>query len=286
MAVAGRSALAIFGGPVSLGITAASILALGVNVDKTADRIESADAALDQSSTALETYRAATERAAREQDGLGQSVSEATRKMLAQSRAGMQESVRELTETRDELVADMAGGIVPQSSELDNTILSLTWAIQGRQRQAGVDNQYLDETYRLLLKYRDGAASIQEVVDAYGRVLAVGGEVSSMLDRLDQARQDGDGIADSEQAILSYANSVGIFTDELAALQGLQPGTQAWDSAFAALAAAMRDAQRASGVLVAKTDKDFLTLATSAADTERQLQVLQAALEGNWDLVQ
>ncbi|MAC81490.1 MAG: phage tail tape measure protein [Rhodobacteraceae bacterium] len=286
MAVAGRSALAIFGGPVSLGITAASILALGVDVDKTADRIESAEAAMDQSSQSLETYRAATERAAKEQDGLGQSISEATRKMLAQSRAGMQDSIRELTQKRDELVGDLAGGILPRSSELDNTILSLTQAIQGRQRSPGIDNRYLDETFQVLQKYRDGAASIQEVVEAYDRVLSVGDEVSSMLDRLDRARQEGKGIAGSEQAILSYAKSVGIFGEELGALEGLDPGTSAWNTAFDGLAAAMREAQRAAAVLVDKTDKDFLGLANAASDTEKQIQILQAALEGNWDLVQ
>ena len=278
-AVALRALSGALGGPLGIALTAAQVAALFVNLDASADRIESAEAAARRGAEALDRYRDATRRAAEEQAEFGGQVSKATAELVKQSRLELQDSLRALTEARTDLLRDLDGTGAFNVPELENTLDNVARRLEAIRRKGG-DNRYLAETVELLREAADGEGALEPVGAAYERFLGVGEEARDLAAAFNEVLMGDGDPRPAADAVLAYAENVEQLADEMKALEGLEPYSAEWFGVVRDIARAMEEGADASRILRKAAAGDFLDLARAAVETGQDIEKVEAALRG------
>ncbi|MSU89851.1 hypothetical protein GE300_09520 [Rhodobacteraceae bacterium 2CG4] len=117
------------------------------------------------------------------------------------------------------------------------------------------------------------------------RLQAIGGagdEVFRAVEQLQAATADPVGLSleDARERLTTIAEAIGLFGEELAAIDAAEPGEQA-AAAYAQLADRMADAAKAGDVLRSKQFAALSDIVNKAGSAEEKVQLMQAALEAN-----
>lgn len=227
LGVAARVLTGVLGGPISLVITAASLLALFTDIDKTADAIDRAEVAAKAAARALDEYQAASKRAAEEQKALGGEVSAATQAMLNQSRADLEQAKADLDRTYAAARGAMSGNIL-DGDGIDDFVRSL-WKYR---RKADVPehlqpledlfrNEHLASLAEAGEAFEAGEMSARAFVAEMDKLRAVGQNLEPVRDRLMEIRESGDALVGNGMVdeLAAAARQAGLFSDEIAALE-------------------------------------------------------------------
>ncbi|WP_299558727.1 phage tail tape measure protein [uncultured Sulfitobacter sp.] len=191
------------GGPLGLAVTAASILSLGLDIDKTSDALDDAGTASDNATDALAEYEAATRRAKEEQKKFKGEVSDATEELVKQGRAASQIALSDLKKN--------LAGLRPQLlKDLGQQEFIL--------RKASQVSSAFPELADFLQEVREGRKSVAELEKELRRLGGVGPEVSELIDRF----QTFENIDAATADLVKYADAIGGFEDELRAIKSAE----------------------------------------------------------------
>lgn len=275
-----KAVMGILGGPVGILITALTLLPM--LVETTGEKIDAAKAAAENGETALAAYADASKRAADEQDRLAGKVTAATQQMVNQTRAGLQRALEEAIAARDELVDSLDDGTFLNGKL---TILSQQMGGLG---QTGYGNEFLAEMSKAFGDLASGARTdLDAVVERLQAVQGAGEELNAVADQFDMAKLDPINIdlGEASKKLVDLAKQVGLFGDELAAIDAARSPEQA-AAAYEALEKKMREAAEAGGFLRSTVDPATDELLTTTVKAKDEVERLQGALVATGDELQ
>jgi len=293
LGIGARILTGVLGGPLSLALTAASLLAFGLDTDKAADALDRADVAASRAAEALDAYQEATRRAAEEQKSLGGEISEATQKMLDQSRAALEQARADLERTYLEARSAMSGslldgdGIDDFSRKFDMFRDADPGSHPGL--MGGLRNNAINEYMRDLLDLADaveaGSMGFTEFMAEVDALRAVGSNLEPVRDQLIEILEGGEGLIGSGAVgeLVAMAREAGIFADEIAAIERASTESEA-ARAIDNLARAITEALEAGKLLRSEGLSGFREKAQELAEVEGQLQAIEDRLTENRDL--
>ncbi|MBB3995310.1 TP901 family phage tail tape measure protein [Sulfitobacter undariae] len=270
MGVAMKVLTGTMGGPFGLAITAASILALGLDLDKTSDAMDAADTATQNAITALDKYREATKQAKEEQKELGGAVSAATEKILEQSRADLQIALANARSKMGEAMDGLQGAGLMNVNKFNKADVNLTY-----------NKRPNPEAFRiseLIRSVRDGKSTISELSVSMQRLVNVGDEVEVAFAEIKK------GTEGAGDAVVAYAKEIGGFEKEIANLKSAR-GSAETREAYRQLEIALSDAADAGERLRSGTLQTFYEWIKSAADTQKAVADIEADLSIVGDLL-
>ncbi len=224
LGMAGRLLMGTLGGPLSLALTAASLISLGIDTDTAADAIGRAETSAQKAADALLAYQDASKRAADEQANLGGKVSEATQQMLTQSRAALVQAVadigRELQDAQKAMGDSLLDGDGFDDFAARYRMLFRTNLQTGKPDPGMPTNRYLTQLARMAEQAGDLEISAGEFATAFERVQAVGPAIEQASTAMADLLGSGSPIGGSEtlSAVTELAERTGLFGEELAAL--------------------------------------------------------------------
>ena len=276
----------MLGGPLSLALTAASIVAFGIDTDSAADAVDRADVAARKAADALDAYQAASKRAAEEQRSLGGEVSAATQQMLSQTRAGL---VQALSDAERELKAarsSMTGAFFDRDGFDD--FAGRYRALFDTNLQIGApmpSNRFLTDLAKMAEQAGRLEISASTFMDSFSQVQAIGPAFADLAEQLAAILASGEGLAENDalEALRGMAEEAGIFRDELAAIDRAG-GEVDLRAAYADLKAAIEEATVAGTQLRAETNEGFRENVTALADVEARVTTLRDAEQEALDL--
>lgn len=247
LGLAGRLLMGTLGGPLSLALTAASLVSLGIDTDTAADAIGRAETSAQKAADALLAYQDASKRAADEQANLGGKVSEATQQMLTQSRAALVQAVADIGRELEQAQRAMGDSLL-DSDGFDDFAARYRVALGGGLQTGNIgggapSNRYLAELAKMAEQAGKMEISASKFAAAFERVQAVGPGLEEVSAAMAELLGSGGSIGGSEtlSAITELAERTGLFGDELAALS--EAGSEAdLRRAFEALMRAMNEA--------------------------------------------
>jgi TP901 family phage tail tape measure protein len=287
---AGRVLTRVLGGPLSLAITAASLLSLGLDADSAADAIDRSDRAADDAADALRSYADATRSAADEQDRLDGKVSASTSEMVRQGRVAMQMALEEINRSQGDLMSSVRGDAFKMESRIFG-IARAAWvqrgsegiepvfdAIEQRVKDLG---PVFEEVFEALGDAREGGRSFKEIAALLNGVAGAGQEVTEAIGLLDDAvRQvEGADMAVAREGMVALAREIGVFDDQLEAIDRASSEFELLQ-AFEDLRTAMNNAVLVGGKLRETGEDGLLSLITQLAEGEKEGDRLRRALEG------
>ncbi|MGR3825239.1 MAG: phage tail tape measure protein [Salipiger marinus] len=289
LGLAARALTGVLGGPLSLALTAASIVAFGIDTDSAADAVDRADVAARKAADALDAYQAASKRAAEEQRSLGGEVSAATQQMLSQTRAGL---VQALSDAERELKAarsSMTGAFFDHDGFDDFAgryrALFKTNLQTGAPMPGMPSNRFLTDLAKMAEQAGRLEISASTFMDSFSQVQAIGPAFAELAEQLAGILASGEGLAENDalEALRGMAEEAGIFRDELAAID--RAGGEAdLRAAYADLKAAIEEATVAGTQLRAETNEGFRENVTALADVEARVTTLRDAEQEALDL--
>ncbi len=300
LGVAGRVLTSVLGGPVGLALTAASIAALAIDADSASDAIDAAEVASRRATTALDAYREAAGKAAKEQGKLGEKVSESTAKMVAQSRLQLQVALKAQRDTFQALSRNLSGDGLFDGDDISRSIRKLSKAAfdefykngsNGSQPLFNPDTQTFEnlgagfqEIVEALKAFEDGTISVSNLYEKMAKVGGVGEEVQSVVVALDNAlvSVNENDLSVAREAMKEMAESLGVFDQELAAVNAA--GSE-FDLlvAFDKLRTSMLSAAAAGKELHSETYESLFGLLEQASVSEDKIQELETALAATWE---
>lgn len=271
--VAARVATAALGGPAGLIITAGALAALAIDLDATEDRIDDASTAAGKGATALDRYRDATKQAANEQERLGDKTSEATKQILAQSRAEMQEALRELQAAQKEVLDDLDGVGFTNRNNFDLALSRL----EGASR---LKNPLLEDLIDQIQTAKKEGTGLTEIGKKLEWLAGIGGEAKGFADGFHDALHGSvDELNDASDAMVRYAETVGGFDEYLNRISAAESG-EAKLREVKALAEALRDAHEAGRATSHDQVQLFKALVDSSLNAGEKIDLLKSALSG------
>ncbi|ETX26849.1 phage tail tape measure protein [Roseivivax isoporae] len=291
LGAAARVLTRTLGGPLSLAMTAASVAALAIDFDSTSDAVERADSAAMEAVRALDAFRDASRRAADEQARLGETVSDATRSMLEQSRAQLEQALSDVERTyeaaRDSFGRGNLRGLQRQ--------LSVEGSLPGRARSEleamlfprDAANGFMQRLESMAQSVRDGRNDVGDLAAEFERLQAAGSVLEGVRDRILDILDSGDRLRDNP-ALAGFreaAREAGLFEDELAAIAEAASEQQLAD-AYLELVRALTEATEAGKLLRAEGLSGFRENLDSLVETEDRLDEIRDALQGNLDLAE
>lgn len=275
-----KGVMSLLGGPIGILITALTLLPL--LIQSTSDKLEEAKTAVDNGEAALDAYADATKRAADEQDRLKGKVTAATQEIVNQTRAGLQRALEDAIAARDKLAATLSDGMI-----FNGTLTQLSQSIGGFHGE-GYGNEYLKSLGKDFADLASGARTdLDTVIAKMHAIEGAGVELVKVTDQLDLAKLDPSKIdlAGARKNVVDLAKQVGIFGDELAALDAAstpEEASKAWDALEAAMRAAAEAGQQVRAVVDPSTEK----LLTGADAAQKEVDRLSAALSATGDELQ
>ena len=274
-----RSTLAFFGGPLGLALTAFTTLPLliGSTDNKMADLREASDRAMQ----AMNQFAEASKKAGEEQEGLGGKVTKATQAILAQSRVKLQDELKELNEQRSALLDDIQGVGIFNRSDIAGPVDYLRGELKRLYTQYGGENTFLSDVIEGLNDLQAGTANLQQLSKAMNEVRAVGEEGFQKYLRFTAAFGTDD-IEAAQQDLLSYAEAVGIFQDQIRSIEDAKTPDDL-RFAFETLAQQIYDAAVASREFGHETVKGLAESVRHMALLELKTDLLEALLANNND---
>ncbi|MEP0155251.1 phage tail tape measure protein [Pseudophaeobacter sp.] len=299
LGVAARAITGMMGGPLGLAVTAASMIALGADIDSAADALEGADRASDDAASALQAYAEASQQAGRDQETLSGKVSATTAQMVRQGRVAVQ-SALEANEAAQRALLDSANGqgllngdhIGRMAADVIQ-MAQAEWMIQGRngpRPEFNVDTgefenlgPVFDDLLASIKALKDGSQPFSEIAETLKGVAGAGSEVNAIVELMDDALNgavevDLDSVRDQMKGI---AEQIGIFDDELKGIAAAE-SEQQLQAAYATLRKSMLDAAAAGQRLRETGDDGLLSLVTALGEGEKRGEDLRSALDGTW----
>ncbi|MBU2961964.1 phage tail tape measure protein [Citreicella sp. C3M06] len=219
LGVAARVLTGIMGGPLSLAITAASLVAFGIDTDVAADAVGRADTAATKAADALDAYQEASKRAAEEQKGLGGAVSEATQAMLTQSRAALAQSIEDAERELRRAQKSMSGAFFDGDGFDDFAaryrILFRTNLQTGLPE--GPRNRFLTDLAEMADQASRMEVSGQEFWAAFTKVQGVGSGVEEIRNGLEEILAATGELSDSDalKGVRDVAAATGLFAEQI-----------------------------------------------------------------------
>jgi TP901 family phage tail tape measure protein len=287
--LAARALTGVLGGPLSLALTAASIVAFGIDTDSAADAVDRADAAARKAADALDAYQEASRRAAEEQRSLGGEVSAATQQMLSQTRAGL---VQALSDAERELKAarsSMTGAFFDRDGFDDFAgryrALFRTNLQTGAPMPGMPSNRFLTDLAKMAEQAGRLEISASTFMESFSQVQAIGPAFADLAEQLAGILASGEGLAENDalEALRGMAEEAGIFRDELAAID--RAGGEAdLRAAYADLKTAIEEATVAGTQLRAETNEGFRENVTTLAEVEGRVAALRDTEQQTLDL--
>ncbi|WP_161631107.1 glycoside hydrolase family 104 protein [Leisingera caerulea] len=303
LGVAARAITGLMGGPLSLAVTAASIAALGLDIDTAADALKGADSASSDAAEALRQYAEASRQAAEDQDALSGKVTATTAEMVRQGRVAVQTALEASQKAQLELLGVAQGEGLFNGDHITGAIDEIFEAAMENWVRSGAlgDSPDLDvitggfvnvgpvfgDVLEALGDLRDGSRPISEIAETLNAVAGAGQEVTSIIGLFDDALEgvvdvDLDSVRDRMRAI---AGDIGLFGEELAAIGEAQTEDEI-RRAYDQLRTAMLSAA-AAGKRLRETGEDgLLGLVEALAKGEIEIENLKSALEGTWSVAQ
>ncbi|MAU43755.1 MAG: phage tail tape measure protein [Yangia sp.] len=294
LGIGARILTGVLGGPLSLALTAASLLAFGLDTDKASDALDRADVAASRAAEALDAYQEATRRAAEEQKSLGGEISEATQKMLDQSRAALEQARADLERTYLEARGAMTGSLLDGDGIDDlRARLGAASSLRGSARSdleallwpEDAQNDFLAGLYEMAQAVEDGRIGFTEFMAEIDALRAVGRSLEPVRDQLIEILEGGEGLIGSGAVgeLVAMARVAGIFADEIAAIERASTESEA-ATAIDNLARAITEALEAGKLLRSEGLSGFREKAQDLAEVEGQLQAIEDRLTENLDL--
>lgn len=293
---------------VSLPFTALSLAAAGLPFlfDSSSEKLSNLRVTSRTAAASLRDYAEASKKAAQEQDGLEGKVSSATQALLQQTRAKLQEDLAAARRARDAVLADVRG----RSGLVDFSKIIGTRADFAREAFADVlataDKRLIDEfreaggvaapeslgpvfgdLVAMLNELQAGNDTVlPELVSAFERVAGAGDEVSRAAA---QAREQFAGLGRidpaTEEELLRLANLLGGLDAQIASVA--EAGSdEARATALAELATHLDRMARAGAILRGDDGSVLRELLKEADAYEKEMQNLNAALDGTVDLTE
>lgn len=295
-----RGALGFMGGPIVGGLALLGGAAYFVyqNMDDAASEIERMNTAMDAGVTALQQYNEHVQMAKQEQEDLGGAINLTTENLLRQSRAQLQDALRELQAAMQDIQDDLEGN---GALDMDNMHAAIT-NLRGPGFNLGADyynNAELENVGKLLEAIQDGSGEIQPFVDAVRRLQGVGPEVTRALEDLktamdalpenpaDEPSQQASLWLDQAQAQLTnIAELIGGFDEEVASVANAD-GVTARVEALQALSQALQTAQDAAGFISSDSwITDTVDLLEKLNEARQQEALMLEALGANAETLQ
>lgn len=302
-ALAGMRALLGFaGGPIVGGLALLAGAAFWVyqNTDTAADKIERLHTVMNNGVDALESYNALVQAAADEQEELGGVINLTTEAMLRQSRAQLQDALRELQSGIRDMENEINGTTL-NPFNMDNVRAALA-ELAGPGFNMGVvayGNAELENLYNLLKAVEDGTGTIDDFVAAVNRVRGVGPEVTRAADDLaialealpedlaeEPSAQAQRWLTQAEEQLTNIATLIGGFEEQVnavAAADALPEKVEALQALQAALETAQQAGSFVSGSSWVKDTADLLNALQQAREQEA---LMLEALGANADVLQ
>ena len=303
LGVAARAITGLMGGPLSLAVTAASIAALGLDIDTAADALEGADSASSDAAEALRQYAEASRQAAEDQDTLSGKVTATTAEMIRQGRVAVQTALEASQRAQQELLGVAQGDGLLNGDHIGRMLADTFRVAQAefvRQRRSGAAPEFnvdaqrfenlgpvFDEMFAALTGLEDGSKTFSEVWETLQGIAGAGQEVTSIIGLFDDALEgvvdvDLDSVRDRMRAI---AGDIGLFGEELAAIGEAQTEDEI-RRAYDQLRTAMLNAAAAGKRLRDTGEDGLLGLVEALAKGEIEIGKLKSALEGTWSVAQ
>jgi|GEM_PF-3356487 len=276
--VAARALTGIMGGPLSLAITAGSLIAFGIDTDVAADAVERAETAATRAASALDAYQEASRRAAEEQKSLGGQVSETTQNMLTQSKAALiqalDEAKRELREAQQSMTGSLfdANGFDDFTAQVDTMFrTNIRTGVP-----MGPQNRFMTELADMAEQAGALEISVSDFMEAFERVQSVGPGFEDLRDRLSEILEAAEGLANTDalRSIRDVAETAGIFGDEISAIDQASSEFEV-QRAYAALLTAIDEAIVAGRLLRSEQIEGFRENARGLADAEEMVRQLE-----------
>ncbi|GGG77527.1 hypothetical protein GCM10011415_28040 [Salipiger pallidus] len=291
LGAAARVLTGVLGGPLSLAITAASLIAFGLDTDKAADAIDRADAAAKAAASALDEYQAASKRAADEQKELGGQVSAATEAMLVQTRANL---VQALEDAQRELKAaqDSMSGAFWDGDGFDDFAARYRMLFRTNLQTGapeGPTNRYLMQMAKMAEQAGALKISATAFMESFSEIQAIGPAFEEAGAALQSILDGGGPLAGNAalEKLREMAAAAGIFGNEVEAIDGA--GSEAeLRRAYGALVTAINEAVIAGRQLRSEDLERFRENAAGLAglekNEERLLERHREALDISRDL--
>ncbi|RAK24111.1 TP901 family phage tail tape measure protein [Salipiger aestuarii] len=292
MGVAARVLTGVMGGPLSLAITAASLLAFGLDTDVAADAVERADAAAMKAADALDAYQEASKRAADEQKGLGGAVSAATQAMLDQSRAALEQARTDLERALANARDKMSGSVL-DGDGIDDFIQRFDMfrdAVSGDSPgllsglRGAAQNKFMKSLVEIAEGFRQGEVSATDFASSMDALRAVGPALDSVRDGIVGILESGEDLSGNGKLspLVAAAEQAGLFRDEIEAVR--RATTEAdLAAAYDNLAHALTEAAEAGKLLRSDGLSDFRENIAGLAGVEERLADVKARLDGALD---
>ncbi|EAU45069.1 phage tail tape measure protein [Salipiger bermudensis] len=294
--VAARALTGILGGPLSLAITAGSLIAFGLDTDVAADAVERAETAATRAASALDAYQEASRRAAEEQKGLGGQVSETTQNMLNQSRAALEQARADLERTYAEARGALSGSFWDGDGidDFRGRIAGLA-QLEGSDRSdlervlwpEDAKNDFLARMAEASSAVESGKMAVADFVAEFDAIRAVGASLEPVRDRLIEILDSGDRLVGNDMVseLAGAAREAGLFADEIAALEAASSEAE-MASAVDDLARALTEALEAGKVLRDEGLSGFRENITELAGVEEQLGLIHDQLSANHEMAE
>lgn len=293
MGLAARALTGALGGPLSLALTAGSILALSIDTDVASDAIDRADSAAQKAAGALDAFQQASKRAAEEQKGLGGEVATATQAMIDQSRAALEQAKADLERSYAEARSAMSGAVF-DGDGIDDFITSLE-----RYRPKSDVPDYLkplaDEMRNDLLSaladlaegVDAGTGSVADFLTEFDKLRAVGTALEDVRDKVLEILEGRGALSGNTtlRALVEMTRSAGLFADELAAIETADTETDL-AVAYSDLVHVLTEAVEAGKLLRSEGLSGFRENISELSGVEEQLDLIREQLADNRDLAE
>ncbi|WP_321829744.1 phage tail tape measure protein [Thalassovita sp.] len=301
LGVAARALPALLGGPAGIILTAGALASLAINLDQTEDNLKDAHAASQNSVTALDLYREATKKAGDEQAKFGGKIDKATRAMLTQSRVNMQDALDDLEESYKQLNESLTGKGILRPERGEAFVDALFKAAREEFKRTGGLNvpirldpetskpERLGAVFQKITDLMHGAKTDPKLfTDLSDYLKSLGGVGQETVDALADYREalasgDNGAIEEARRGLVDIAQASGEFQDILEDIANANKPEKLAEG-MADLVLHLRRAAIAGDVLRGNVGDAYRALLEPLADNITQQEILNAALEGNWEL--
>ncbi|WP_146592201.1 phage tail tape measure protein [Puniceibacterium confluentis] len=291
MGIAARALTGVLGGPLSLALTVASLIAFRIDTDTAADAVGRADAAALKAADALGAYQEAARRAAEEQKSLGGEVSATTQKMLDQSRAALEQAKADLERAYVEARSALSGSMF-DGDGIDDFVVSLE---KYRPKSDLPDylkplaeelrNDFLAVLAESAEAVEEGTKSVSDFVEEFDRLRSVGTVLEDVRDRIIGILETGGPLSENSTlaALVDMARKAGLFADEIAAIDAATTEADL-GTAYGALTRALTKALEAGTLLRSETVAGFRENVTAVGKLEEKIGAVDGQMRGFRDL--
>ena len=292
-----KQAMGFFGGPVvgAVALAIGGLLYLYQNAETATDRVKALDGAMIDSLDALEQYAQRVAAAKREQEELGGVVSLTTERLLQQSRAQLQDALRNLQTEIADTEAFLNGAGLFNISKMDKALNALYF----NNANPFYGNEEIENLYRMLEAIGKGEGDIAAFTAELNRLRGIGTEVDEALADLDFAlnemganpgEQSMRWLDEAQAQVVALAQAIGGFDEQINALLTATSSGSQYErmTALSDLANALETSREAGDLVVnggmfgdTELFTDLENLLTKIAEAREQERLLREALGAN-----